>query len=150
MGLTLAQEAQMSNTRELGHGMVVYSLDDGTITLFRGSKFSRKSIDVWAQAVLEDIKRDHKNIAHLHDMRGSSVAITPYARKKLQDVGEDPGNEGFVALVMDRGPLTSIVRFFAQREFRQDQPKVVMSMFHDYDEALAWLRERVSERKRST
>ena len=134
----------MGNIRELGNGMVVEGLDDDAITVFQGAKYSRDGIDVWAQAVIDDINQDNKNIAHLHDMRTASVVITPYVRKKLQDVGENRDNEGYVALVMTPNPLTNIVRFFVQREFKKDQPKVDMQLFFDYDEALTWLRERVA------
>lgn len=135
----------MGNARDLGNGMVVEALDGGAITLFRGEKYSRNGIDVWAQAVIDDINQNNKRIVHLHDMRNASVVITPYVRKKLQDVGENRDNEGYVALVMTPNPLRNIVRFFAQRDFKKDQPKVEMQLFYDYDEALVWLRQRVNE-----
>lgn len=135
----------MSNIKDLGHGMSVESIDDGAITLFRGDKFSRDGVDVWAQAVIDDINQDNRNIAHLHDMRNASLTVTPYVRKKLQQVGENRDNEGYVALVMTRGPLTNIVRFFAQRDFRKDQPNVEMGLFYDYDEALEWLRQKIKQ-----
>ncbi|MCI0714015.1 MAG: hypothetical protein L0154_27915, partial [Chloroflexi bacterium] len=137
----------MSNTRDLGHGMVVEALDGGAITVFRGQKYSRDGVDVWAQAVINDIQGDHKNIAHLHDMRNAPVVITPYVRKKLQDVGENRDNEGYVAIVMTPNPLTNIVRFFAQRDFKKDQPRVEIQLFFDYDEALVWLRQMVNQPK---
>ncbi|MCI0708700.1 MAG: hypothetical protein L0154_00920 [Chloroflexi bacterium] len=139
----------MSNMRDAGHDVSVEEIDDGDIIIFRLANQSRESIDAWTEEVIRYNERYQDKIAYIHDLTRPKLALTSYGRKRIKDMNANRENRGHVGVVMPHGPIVAVARFFLNREIFAMQPNVEIRLFYEMDEALAWLRERVAERKRS-
>lgn len=139
----------MSNLRDIGNGVSVEEIDDGNIVIFRVAKQSRQAIDTWTDEVILYNEKYRDRIAYVHDLTKPNLALTSYARKRIEDMNANKDNRGHVAVVMPHGPVVAVARFFLNREIIGMQPHVETKLFYEIDEALAWVRERVAERKHS-
>lgn len=139
----------MSNVRDTGRGVSVEEIDGGDIIVFRLANQSRQSIDAWTEEVIRYNQQYQDKIAYIHDLTRPKLALTSYGRKRIKDMNANKDNRGHVAVVMPHGPIVAVARFFLNREIIGVQPNVEIRLFYEMDEALAWLRERVAERKRN-
>src|SRR5690348_14362800 len=90
---------------ELTPGLSCYWLMDHRIVVFEALAASRVVVDTWVNSVI----REMANWPHdrpylvLHDFRAKNIALTPYARKRAQDlIPISSGTPGYAAIVVGK------------------------------------------------
>jgi hypothetical protein len=117
------------------------------VHVYRLQDFSRATIDVWVDRMLEhlaawDAHQSHPWLA-LHDLRAVSglSSITPYVSQRFQDVAENYAHlSGRVCFVANMPRfLESLGRRVTYNFVNRNQPYITPHMVDDFSAGMVWL-----------
>lgn len=134
-----------SNIEEIIPGITRQLLDDDTIALIISADAERHKVDVWAQTVIDLMTNWPKDRPYIAVYDVSQSAITPYTRKKSEEVAQVGAKVlkdhpvGY-ALVLPSSVLGNIMRVFVQRDIARRYPMWEVGVFTKRDDAVAWAR----------
>ena len=136
-----------SGEYELGHGVTIEWLDNGRMVVFRLSQASRDAIDRYMVAKLALIRNwnPREPLAFISDGSHPDLAMTPYMRAKLPEIGAALriyGIKSYAAVVIRKGVVGSLIRTFANRFYRK-AGDMELAYFSTCADALDWLREKL-------
>lgn len=123
-------------------GVVVEYYHDNQIVVFEIPDMKRRTLDVWADLVIEMTQTREKSIYYLHYFVGA-YALTPYMTKKADYIQQkNPEGRGFIAIAFKESLLAKSILPFINRTVANRQPSITNKIFTDRDNALAWLIEK--------
>ena len=130
--LTLSQVETMTNHVARGW------LEDGRIAVFRITDSTRVDIDAAKQIMTRTIEEwdETRPYTAIYDLTNPNLIVSPYTQKMMKEVRLiRPTLSGYVAVVVPRGLITSILKLFIRttRGTRQ------ISLFFTLEQAVDWL-----------
>ncbi len=126
-------------------------LADGRIILFTVQSAKHDAIDAWADLILEasNAYPVERPWLIIHNIAVVNAAITPYARKRIDDVnlGGPQNLKGRVAIVTPQSIFARLVRLYVNTLQRNlpNLDEITMRVFFKQAEAEAWLLELFDE-----
>jgi hypothetical protein len=130
-----------SPVEQLPHGITREWMLDRRIVIYSGINTPRASVDSWFEAFKEDLLAWPADRPYLvvHDLTHKNVALTPYARKRAQDmIFLRPDLKGRSALIMRNTFASHLIELFLRQ---QRQTPRIRHVFYNREKAVAWLRE---------
>lgn len=134
----------------LGHGVFVEWLENGQIIAFTVLDSHQTTVDTYIQACFEylDSLADDGTIFMLHDISDKNVGLTPYFRKRLEDIAKhikEKALQGYSAVLLPDTMLSQIMVNFGRLFSRQSGVQQVF--FTKPDKARQWLRQALSKQQ---
>jgi hypothetical protein len=124
-------------------GMTRQWLLDRQIVIFTMMSPSRDVVDAWistVKATMENWPGNRPYLA-LHDMTSNKVSLTPYARKRAEELLPISAKvPGYAAIVLPRSFIAQVIRLFLRS---QKQQGVNNAVFFSQAEALVWLKSKM-------
>lgn len=136
-----------NNVEQFSYGIERWWLDDGAIAVVKTQgDMTHDAIDAWADLLIAMLHQwangSRRPIAFLHDLTHPNQGLTPYSRKRVNDVlAAIPDAETtFTAIVLPNTFINRIISMFVRSSpFRQNNHQT--RVFTDLDTARDWLRE---------
>ena len=136
---------EREDQEELTPGLSCYWLLDHRIVVFEALQASRIVVDIWVNSVIREMANwpyDRPYLV-LHDFRAKNIALTPYARKRAQDlIPISSRTPGFAAIVVGKSFVAQMIKLFMRT---QRAGNIDNQLFFDYDEGLNWLKSKMNE-----
>lgn len=136
-----------SPLEEIAPGLTRSWLFDKRIVMFRLSSSSREVADAWVECVKETMEHWPKGQTYLaiHDMTSDKVSLTPYARKKAEElVPLSASAPGYAALLLAPTFVGHLIRLFLRTQRQQGNENQI---FFKMSEALNWLNDKANASK---
>lgn len=130
----------------IADNLTYHTIENGSITVVTIKTVLRESVDAWSKWTYDRIANwqdNKKPYLVLYDMTYPNVSFTPYMRGKAtetNDLRQDV--KGKIALYLTRSTLATLMSLFAR--LRRSSSRQ-LRIFFNYDEAVAWLKEDLSE-----
>jgi hypothetical protein len=137
------------HSETLTPGLRRYWLMDHQIVVFEAETAYRADIDAWINGVhdvMDHWPADRPYLA-LHDLRASNIVLTPYARRRAQElmlVSTD--GPGYAAILIANSLVGHTIQWLLRIS---KMGKVQLQVFFDRDEALNWLISKVQQHDQS-
>jgi hypothetical protein len=129
-----------SPVEQLTAGITREWILDRRIVIYAGINLSRAAIDSWYEAFKADIMAWPVDRPYLvvHDLTHKNVALTPYARKRAQDmVYLRPDVKGRSALIMRNTFASHLIDMFLRQQRNTPRERRV---FYTREKAIEWLK----------
>lgn len=127
---------------ELASGLTRHTLDHGSIVVYTFRNNRRATIDAWANRVINTSETwpDDRPYLILYDL--SRTFLSPYFRKRANDVNTIPRPEifGAYAVVLPDSVVGQLIRLFVKRDLPPPTYYAESEVFTAFDEAVVWLR----------
>jgi hypothetical protein len=137
----------MSQPNAVSPGLTRQRVDDDTVSVYTFYDNRRETIDAWYEKLHElhyswDASQPY---LILHDV--SRVFLTPYFRKRANDVMALDRTDliGAYAVLLPDSIVGHIMRLFLNRDLQSTSHQTTGVSFNQYDDALNWLREKRRE-----
>jgi hypothetical protein len=134
-------EAARSQAEEIAPGITREWLGDGRVLCYTIKSVSRKSVDVWADDLIEKSKAlpIDRPFLLLQDLADPALSLTPYVRSRVNEHRKAcPDLRGRVALILPRMAMAGVIQFI----IKQNSTALIRQRaFFDRESALAWLQE---------
>ena len=111
--------------------------------IYAGVHPARAAVDVWYEAFKADILAwpGDRPFLVIHDLTHKNVALTPYARKRVQEmVFLRPELEGRSALILRSTFASHLIELFLRQ---QKQTPRVRRAFFSREKAIDWVKEKL-------
>lgn len=120
-------------------------VDDRKIVIYKVLNATRRSVDAWADGILETYNTWDTTQPYLaiYDMT-AVLTMTPYARIRIHELVETAKSKqikGRYGIVITNFMISNIIRLFVRRELDRQNSDFVREFFSDQDAALEWLRQ---------
>lgn len=120
-------------------------INDNKIVIYKALNASRKSVDAWADGILQtyetwDIAQPYLAI---YDV-ATIMAMTPYTRFRVKDLVESAQTKrihGRYAIVISNMAVSNIMRLFVRRELDRQNADFVREFFRTQEDAISWLKQ---------
>ena len=115
------------------------------IVMFTISSSSRDVVDAWIACVKETMEHWPKGQLYLaiHDMTSEKVWLTPYARKRAEELLPlDTGASGYAALLLSPNFVSHVVRMYLRLHKQQGNENQI---FFTMTDAVNWLKVKASK-----
>lgn len=148
MDSLLGNQEQKADAVEMcGFGVTRQYLFDRRIMVIRTEgDMGQAAVDRWAQTVIESVQTWQRGrpILVLHDLSTRSQGLTPYARRRAEEIYTyaPPDVLCAVALVLAPGVMTRLVQLLLRLP-SFNRPNVQQQIFTDEARALFWLQQRM-------
>jgi hypothetical protein len=78
----------------------------------------------------------------IHDFREGNIALTPYARKRAEELIQVGVHvPGYAAILLPKSFVAQVIRLFMRM---QRSRGIENQLFFDYDDGLAWLKSKLN------
>jgi hypothetical protein len=138
--LTPSSTGPASPVEQLAHGITREWILDRRAVIYAGINPTRAAIDIWYEAFKEDLlawPADRRFLV-VHDLTNKNVALTPYARKRTQDmIYLRPELKGFSAVIMRNNFASHLIELFLRQ---QTQTPRIRRIFFSHEKAIDWIK----------
>jgi hypothetical protein len=135
-----ASSGPSSPVEQLSSGITREWILDRRIVIYAGVNPARAAIDTWYDAFKTDIlawPADRPYLV-LHDLTNKNVALTPYARKRAQDmIYLRPELKGHSALLLRNTFASHLIDLFLRQQRQTARERHV---FYSREKAIDWLK----------
>ncbi len=139
-------EIARSQVKEIAPGIIREWLVDGYVLCYTIKSVSRKSVDAWADDLIEKSKALPADCPFLllQELADPALSLTPYVRSRVNDHRKAcPNLRGRVALILPRTVMAGVIQFV----IKQNSTALIQQRaFFDRESALAWLQEELPNR----
>lgn len=138
---------------EVAPGIALEKRHGGRMSLWILRTTAPSSLDKWFEHLTTTGKnqRPDKPTFTMIDVATSRVTVTPYMRRKMNQLGDEVGKNmsGRTAYVLQRSMLSMVVRLFVVYDTSERFPNTEFQIFYDHIEAIEWLETGVQAAKTS-
>jgi hypothetical protein len=130
-------------------GLRRYWLMDRQIVVFEAETAYRADIDAWINGVHDVMNHWPADRPYLvlHDLRASNIVLTPYARRRAQELMlASTDGPGYAAILIANSLVGHTIQWLLRIS---KMGKVQIEVFFDYDKALNWLTSKVEQHDQS-
>lgn len=127
---------------QVAPGLTLETRHNGRLYLWTITSMSQVTIDAWFDRgiqIVQNLKPGEENCA-LYDLSNAGMP-TPYLQHRLKEFTHGYGKQlaGCSAYVLKRSPVHAVLKMALKHEMQRHYKNVDFKIFHNRQEALAWL-----------